>query len=230
MRILTTVALVVVAIPCTSTVNASALTFLSTEVNPFGVPAVGTGIAIYVDTDGTQAVTAQQWKVQGHIVNNDAPGSIGVLSLQNPPPIVQSQRDTTFANLLDSGISTQWQADDSYWGDYFTAALLGAGYNNSGTANPNGAALTTMELQGGTSFGSNPATHELLLYVVTTSPFVLSGELAIGSSQLEVLDPICVDPLNPFSLADPDHCIPEPAALTLAGLCLGLLITRRRIR
>ena len=133
--------------------------FLSTQVNPFGVPAVGTGIAIYVDTDGTQVVTAQQWKVEGHIVNHDAPGAAGVLGPTNPPPILQRQQETVFANLLDP-LGAPWDANDSYWGNYFTAVLLGGGYNGSGIANPNGSAFTTMELVGGTTFGSTPAPSE----------------------------------------------------------------------
>ena len=163
---------------------------LSFQVNPFGVPAVGTGIGIYAETSGTEAVFAQQWIASGNIVNNDAPvaGAGGLLSPQNPPPMVQRQNDALIANVTDPGISTQWEADDSYWGDFFTTHVLGAGYNGTGGANPGGAAATTMELVGGTTFGVNPAPSELVLYAVIDSTIIVTGELAIGASTLESYD------------------------------------------
>ena len=188
--------------------------FLSTVVNPFGVPAVGTGIAVFAETSGLEAVTAQNWLVTGNIVNNDAPGSAGFLT---DPPRLQRQNETGFADFFDP-FNTPWGTNDSYWGSFFTTALLGAGFNGSGTANPVGAAISTMELVGGTNFGSNPAASELLLYVVITAPVTIQGELAIGAGTLEVLPPSILE-------LDGDIVpIPEPTSFSLAGLSvLGLL-------
>ena len=230
MRLVFSVALIVAT---TTAASADILPLLSTTVNEFGVPAVGTGIAVYVDTDGTQPVTAQNWLATGNIVNIDTVAAAGVMGATNPPPRLQRLSETTFANLLDGGISGQWEADDSYWGNHFTAALLGAGYNNSGAANPTGAGISNMELQGGTTFGLNPSTHELLLYLVITNPVPIDGELAIGSDTLEGFPPTPGG--GPWGIF-PDGSIqeiviPEPSTLALGSLCLvGLMFRRRRRR
>lgn len=202
---------------------------LSTAINPFGVPDVGTGIAIYAETSGTEAVTAQAWKITGHIVNHDAPltGAGGFLT-PGEGNRVQRQSETALASFFDAADSgAPYDVNDSYWGNHFTNALLGTGYNGSGEANPDGSAETTMELQGGTSFGVNPAPSELLLYIVITEPVFLEGELAIGAGTIEsfsgCLDTQMVHPLP----HDPDFCIPEPASLSLALLTIAALLVRR---
>ena len=203
-------------------VAAPATAAISTQVNPFGVPAVGTGIAIFADTSGLEAVTAQNWLVSGNIVNTDTVLAAGVMGPTNPPPRLQRQQETIFADLLDA-FNAPWATNDSYWGNFFTAALLGAGYNNSGPANPGGAGITQMELVGGTTFGSNPAASELLVYLVITAPVQFSGELAIGAGTLEPH----AGTLNLDGSITP---IPEPTSFALAGLCLMGLVFRRRRR
>lgn len=162
---------------------ASGFAAITTAVNPFGVPSIGTGVAIYASTSGTEFVTAQNWSIQGNIVNHDAPGTAGFLA---DPPKVQRSSETALANVFDSGSpGNPFETNDSYWGSHFTANLLGAGFNGSGGSNPDGSSVTTMELQGGTTFGTEPQAVELLVYLVITNPVTFSGELAIGTSTLE---------------------------------------------
>lgn len=202
-------------------VVATAHASISTQLNPFGVPDVGTGIAVYADTSGNEAVTAQAWKFEGHIVNHDAPntGMAGLLSsgLGNR---VMRQSQTGLANVLDStNPGAPYNVNDSYWGNFFTSALLSFGFNNSGEANPDGSNVITMELVGGTSFGATPDPSELLIYLVITEPVLFEGELAIGRETIESFVG-CIHP-------DGGICIPEPASLSLALLTLAALLVRR---
>ena len=162
-------------------VAASATAGLSFQVNPFGVPAVGTGIGIYAETSGTEAVTAQQWDVTGNLINVDAPNSAVFL---NDPPRVQRRQEALLVDALNldpSGVP--FLVNDSYWGDFFTQVTFGTGITG-GHAIGN-----SMALDGGTTFGINPAPSELVLYTVFEGPSVnLSGELAFGAGALEVYD------------------------------------------
>lgn len=206
-------------------VVAPATAAISTQINPFGAPAVGTGIAIFAETSGSDNVTAQAWLLSGAIVNHDAPLTAGFLG---DPNKVQRQQETAFANVFDAANpGAPYDVNDSYWGNFFTTALLGGGYNGSGVANPTGTNPpgSSMELIGGTNFGAFPAASELLLYVVITDPVSISGELAIGASTIETFG-------GPGFVLDLDgeiKLIPEPTSFALAGLCLlGLVFRRRR--
>lgn len=206
--------------------------FLSTQVNPFGAPEIGTGIGIYAETSGTEPVTAQRWRVEGAIVNLDGPGTLA--EILHDAPRVQHRGEALMADH-ESDEDALFSVNDSYWGSFFGDYPLGLGFDGSGGANPTGTdvANPTMTLQGGTTFGSLPASSELLLYLVITEPVVIvEGELAVG-----IEPPILSLPgehvldlqgnLYPASGFVLSSSAPEPSALCLIGIGWAVVFLRR---
>lgn len=198
---------------------------ISTVVNPFGVPALGTGIGIYVVSDGNTEIAAENWKVEGRIVNHDAGPATSVFLID--PPKVQSQRGVGLADLFEpaeNNPAVPFEVNDSYWGAYFVQSISPSTFNGSGSSNPAGLPGGLMELLDGKDLDTAADASELLLYVVITDVVTIEGTLVFEGGATE-----SIPASHGLDTEGNIFMIPEPTAGALVGMCLvGLFGLRGR--
>lgn len=187
---------------------------IALAINPFGIPATGTGVLIQVDIGNPDpTILMQELLIESSgLVNIDAPNAAttGLLS-DAPSARIQRGSDATLGNIFDAGATADFVIDDSYWANDMTGVILGEGIVGGDQSS------TIMELRGcGHGDGIIPVDQFDMIYTVLTDDELhLVGELSWGA----------VGPILEFDIhwTGIPVTVPEPAAFGQMALAFGVL-------